>query len=71
MKQPGLGGGSEMLQSAARGRMEELVQTCLRDLDGGGEGWGGGLRVERERKIDLSLITDFCIMTSTFYERRQ
>lgn len=45
LKQPGLGGGSEMLQSAARGRMEKLVQTCLRDLD-----WGWGERVERERK---------------------
>lgn len=37
LKQPGLGGGSEMLQSAARGGMEKLVQTCLRDLD-----WGWG-----------------------------
>lgn len=67
MKQPGLGGGSEMLQSAARGRMEKLVQTCLRDLD-----WGrGGEWVERERKIDLSLIIDFYIMTLMLYERKQ
>lgn len=66
MKQPGLGGGSEMLQFAARGRMEKLVQTCLRDLD-----WGWGEWVERERKIDLSLIIDFYIMTLTLYERKQ
>lgn len=66
LKQPGLGGGSEMLQFAARGRMEKLVQTCLRDLD-----WGWGERVERERKIDLSLIIDFYIMTLTLYERKQ
>lgn len=50
LKQPGLGGGSEMLQSAARGRMEELVQTCLRDLDGGGEGWVGGVAGGERKK---------------------
>lgn len=66
LKQPGLGGGSEMLQSAARGRMEKLVQTCLQDLDGG---WGE--RVEREREIDLSLITDFYITLLTSDARKQ
>lgn len=59
LKQAGLGGGSEMLQSAARGRMQKLVQTCLPDL-----GWGVlGRWVERERKIDLSLIIEFLITT--------
>lgn len=66
LKQPGLGGRSEMLQSAARGRMEKLVQTCLWDLDGGWGEW-----VERERKIDLSLIIDFYITTLILYERKQ
>lgn len=42
MKQPGLSGGSEMLHSAARGRMEKLVQTCLPELE--------QRRVERERE---------------------
>lgn len=57
LKQLGRGGGSEVLQSAARGRMEKLVQTCLRD-------WGGGEWVEREREreIDLSLIIDFILL---------
>lgn len=67
LKQPGLGGGSEMLQSAARGGMEKLVQTCLQDLDWGrGCGWR-----EKERKIDLSLIIDFCITSLILYEREQ
>ena len=46
LKQPGLGGGSEMPQSAARGRMEKLVQTCLRDLD-----WGWGSEWREKEKL--------------------
>lgn len=58
LKQLGRGGGSEVLQSAARGRMEKLVQTCLRDLGLGGE-W---VERKREREIDLSLIIDFILV---------
>lgn len=47
LKQPGHGRGSEVLQSAARGRMEKLVQTCLRDLGEGGGGVGGERTRER------------------------
>lgn len=52
LKQPGLGGGSEMLHSAARGRMEKLVQTCLPDLE-----QRGGER-ERGREGERVIITD-------------
>lgn len=58
MKQPGRGRGSEVLLPAARGRMENLVQTCLRGLGEEGEEW---VEREREREIDLSLIIDFYI----------
>lgn len=51
LKQPGLGGGSEMLHSAARGRMEKLVQTCRPDLEQ--REWGRG------REEELSLVIDF------------
>jgi len=44
LKQPGLGGGSEMLHSAARGGMEKVVQTCLPDLE-----QRGGEREERRK----------------------
>lgn len=54
MKQPGLGGGSEMLHSAARGRMEKLVQTCLPDLEQRGE-----RERQREGEKELSLMIDF------------
>lgn len=53
LKQPGLGGGSEMLHSAARGRMEKLVQTCLPDLE------QRGREREREKEKELSLMIDF------------
>lgn len=59
LKQLGRGGGSEVLQSAARGRMEKLVQTCLRDWGGGDGEW---VEREREREIDLSLIIDFILL---------
>lgn len=52
LKQPGLGGGSEMLHSAARGRMEKLVQTCLPDLE------QRGRERERERKGERVIIND-------------
>jgi hypothetical protein len=58
LKQPGRGRGSEVLLPAARGRMENLVQTCLRGLGEEGEEW---VEREREREIDLSLIIDFYI----------
>lgn len=58
MKQPGLGGGSEMLHSPARGRMEKLVQTCLPDLEQrGGERERERRRGEKEK--ELSLMIDF------------
>lgn len=52
LKQPGLGGGSEMLHSAARGRMEKLVQTCLPDLE------QRGREREGERKGERVIIND-------------
>lgn len=55
LKQPGLGGGSEMLHSAARGRMEKLVQTCLPDL----QQRGGERESEGEKEKELSLMIDF------------
>lgn len=61
LKQLGRGGGTEVLQSAARGRMEKLVQTCLRDRGEGGACGERGWR-EDEREIDLSLIIDFILL---------
>lgn len=55
LKQPGLGGGSEMLHSPARGRMEKLVQTCLPDL----EQRRGEREREGEKEKELSLMIDF------------
>lgn len=53
LKQPGLGGGSEMLHSPARGRMEKLVQTCLPDLE-----QRGGERERERREVERVIIND-------------
>lgn len=67
LKQLGCGGGTEVLQSAARGRMEKLVQTCLRDRGGGGCMWRE--RVERERERNWFITNNRFYITVLLWMR--
>lgn len=65
LKQPGLSGGSEMLHSAARGRMEKLVQTCLPDLE------QRGRERERGREGETVIINDRFLELCLKYQEKK